>query len=146
MSLRHYFEKYQRCGFQSVMCIVTTALSEEFTACYTKSTTLVVSTEVLSLLPKRSSLALAKQRVTGGSDGEERVKLQCCHIKQPLPTIITGLRLCRVRSADMMIRTERCWHLPARRRTINACYDTQTEKSIGVMCEFNLHLWKYPFY
>lgn len=85
-------------------------LSEEFITCYTKSTTLVVSTEVLSLLPKRSSLAitrpLAKQRVTGGrdnddgrSDGEERVKLQCCHIKQALPTI-TGLRLCRVRSSD----------------------------------------------
>lgn len=136
MSLRHYFEKCQRCGFQSVMCIVTTALSEEFITCYTKSTTLVVSTEVLSLLPKRSYVALTKRRVTGGSDGEERVKLQCCHIKQALPTI-TGLRLCRVRSADKLIRSGRCWHLPARRRTIKACCDTQTEKSISVMCEFN---------
>lgn len=117
--------------------------------CYTKSTTIVVSTKVLSLLPKRSSLAItrppAKQRVTGGNDGEERVKLQCCHIKQALPTI-TGLRLCRVRSADMLIRTGRCWHLPGRRRTTNACNDTQTEKSIGVMGEFNLDLWTYPFY
>lgn len=90
----------------------------------TKSTTLVGSTEekfgckVTFLMVKFDWWERGRYNimmmvgVSGRKEQRVLATIQCCRIKQALPTTITGLRLCCVRSADVLIRNGRALLAP----------------------------------